>query len=414
VAKSKIGLTQKRVRSLMARGVAGKYFDRDGLSLIIDSPTSARWERRYQLAGRARTYGIGPAKAYNLSEARELNRQVSQLLAQGIDPIEHRRAAPKVTTFRAMAERYIADAAPGWKNTIYAEQWRRSLAQYVYPLIGAVDTNDIGRPEVLAVLEQRIDDGKFWEVYPAAADRIRNRMEMILDYATARDVRDPKANPAAWKLLRHVLPSKKKLAKVVHYINVPYAEVPMVMAELARRGGIAFQALMFVILTAARSAEVRGATWDEIDLDDKTWTVPASRMKGGKEHRVPLSTPAMELLQSLHTEAGSPHVFVGLLKAGLSPGAMQAVMRRIGRNETVHGFRSSFADFAHERTSFDYVAIEPSLAHAVGSGVERAYRRGDLFDKRRRLMEAWGRFVTSTPATVDNLSLFVQNRFRSR
>jgi integrase len=132
-------------------------------------------------------------------------------------------------------------------------------------------------------LEQRVDDGKFWEVYPAAADRVRNRMEMILDYATARDVRDPKANPAAWKLLRHVLPSKKKLAKVMHYINVPYAEVPAVMAELARRGGIAFQALMFVILTAARSAEVLGATWDEIDLDGKTWTVPAGRMKGGKE-----------------------------------------------------------------------------------------------------------------------------------
>jgi integrase len=400
-------LTQKRVRALLARGAAGKHFDREGLSLIIHSPTSAHWERRYQIHKRARTIGIGSAKIFGLTAAREHNRKISLLLAQGIDPLEARRAerGATVTTFRAVAERYIVDAAPGWKDKAYALQWRRSLEHYVYPLIGPTDINAIGRRDVLAILEQDVGDAKFWERHPVAADRIRNRIEMILDYATARDLRLPSANPAAWTLLRHVLPSKKKLVKVEHYSSVPYSEVPAVMAELSKREGITTQALRFLILTAARTGEVLGATWDEVDLGNAIWTVPANRMKSGKEHRVPLSAPAITLLQSLHTEAANPHVFVGLRKASLSAGAMMAVMRRVGRKETVHGFRASFANWAAEKTSFDHIAIEGSLAHAVGSGVERAYRRADLFDKRRRLMDTWARFIMSTPTTADIVAI---------
>ena len=409
-----MAMTQKGLRGLLGRGKAGRHFDKDGLYLVINSPTAARWERRYQLNQQAHHFGIGSVKAYDLEEARAQNKLVSQQLAQGIDPLAAKRArraeqkaaaaAPiKIVTFRELADRFIADNAPGWKSAYYGTQWQRTLARYVHPLIGQLDIKLLSKPDVLNVLEQRIASkdsarsGKFWEVHTITADKVRNRIELIVNYAMARGFRDQGFNPAAWAMLKHVLPAKKKLAQVVHYPAVPYAEVPAVMAELRQREGVAAQALQFVILTAARTNEALGAVWSEVDLENKLWTVPAHRMKGGKEWRVPLSDAAVALLQSLHTEAGNDHIFIGLRNEKLSSGAMTAVLRRMGRVESVHGFRSSFSDWAHERTAHSNHTVEISLAHTVGSEVEKAYRRGDMFNKRRRLMSDWAEFVTAAP-----------------
>jgi integrase len=407
--RATMALTQKGVRGLLARGEVGRHFDRDGLYLIVNSKTSANWERRYQLHGKARAMGLGSVKAFDLEQARERNRRVSQQLADGIDPLAAKQAeraaqraaaAVKVITFREMAERYIADNQAGWKSAYYGLQWKRSLERYAYPLIGQLDIRAVHTAEVLEVLEQRVttDDGqtgKFWEVYSVTADRMRNRIELILNYAMGRGHRDKAFNPAAWSMLKHVLPEKRKLTQVAHYPAVPYAEVLGVMDELSRREGVAAQALRFTILCATRSNETIGAAWDEIDLAGKTWTIPAARMKSGKEHKVPLSDAAIELLHSLYTEQGNPYLFIGPQRQKLSHGAMAAVLRRLGRTESVHGFRSSFSDFAHERTNHSNHTIEISLAHSVGSDVERSYRRSDLRDKRRQLMQQWGKFVTA-------------------
>jgi integrase len=411
-----MALTQKGIRSLLARGEVGRHFDKEGLYLIISSPTAANWERRYQLHGKARSMGLGSVKAFDLEQARQRNKEISRQLADGADPVAARRAkraaereaaaAPaKAVTFREMAERYIADKQAGWKSPVHGRQWQRSLGRYAFPTIGHLDIRAIGMPEVLAVLEQRIalDDGtagKFWEARSVTADRIRNRIELILNYSMARGQREHSFNPAGWDRLKHVLPARRKVAQVEHVSSVPYYEVPGVMADLSRREGVASQALRFTVLTACRTNETLGAIWDEIDLPKKLWTIPAVRMKSGREHRVPLSDAAGALLKSLHTEKGNPFVFIGGRNQKLSSRSMVAVLRRVGRSESVHGFRSSFANFAHERTNFSHHAIEISLAHAVGSGVERSYSRTDLFNKRRQLMEGWAKFVTSAPVTT--------------
>jgi integrase len=408
-----MALTLKGTRGLLARGEVGRHFDRDGLYLVIDGPMSARWERRYQFQKQPRYYGIGPVKAFDLEEARAQNKLVSQQIAQGIDPLVAKRTRQaaqkaaaavniKIVTFRELGERFIADNQAGWKSASYGLQWKRSLERYVYPIIGGIDIKQIQKPDVLNVLKQRVvtDDGKsgkFWELRTVTSDKVRNRIELIVNYAMARGYRDQSFNPASWEMLKHVLPAKRRLATVVHYAAVPYIEVPAVMAELGRHEGVAAQALRFTILAAARTNETLGAVRSEIDLANKVWTIPAARMKPGKEHRVPLSDAAVELLQSLHTEKGNPYLFVGLRNEKLSTGAMAAVMKRIRRSESVHGFRSSFSTWAHERTSFSNHAIEISLAHSVGNEVERAYRRGDNVDKRRALMQQWAKFITATP-----------------
>jgi integrase len=420
-----MALTQKGTRGLLTRGEVGRHFDRDGLYLIISSPTAANWERRYQVRGKARAMGLGSVKAFDLEQARSRNKEISRQLADGTDPVAARRtkreaeraaaAMPvKLVTFSEVAERYIGDKQAGWKSPVHGRQWQRSLKRYAFPIIGHLDIRAIGMPEVLAVLEQRLtlDDGtsgKFWELRVVTADRIRNRIELILNYSMARGHREHGFNPAGWDRLKHVLPAKRKVAQVQHVASVPYGEVPGVMADLRPREGVAAQALMFTILTACRTNEVLGAVWDEIDLANKVWTIPAPRMKSGKEHRVPLSDVAVALLQSLYTEQNNPYIFIGGRNARLSTRAMVAVLRRIGRSESVHGFRSSFANWAHERTSHGNHTIEISLAHAVGSEVEKAYRRTDLFGKRAKLMGDWAEFVTTAApkqAAVGNVVTF--------
>jgi integrase len=326
------------------------------------------------------------------------------LLVDGIDPLEDRKAkkaaraltAAKSMTFRECAEAFIAANEGAWKNAKHAAQWISTLVAYVYPKIGNLPVAAIDTGLVLKCVEP------IWRDKTETASRVRGRIESILDWATVRKYRQGD-NPARWTgHLEHVLPSKGKLAKVNHHAALPYAELPAFMVALRQREGVAARALEATVLTVSRTGEIIGGRWDEIDLDAKVWTIPAGRMKGDREHKVPLSERAIELLQTLPTEEGNPHVFIGPRPgSGLSNMSMTAVLRRMGYGHvTVHGFRSSFRDWAAERTNYPNHVVEMALAHAIGDKVEASYRRGDLLAKRRQLMEAWAKYCTSPPAAV--------------
>jgi integrase len=258
---------------------------------------------------------------------------------------------------------------------------------------------------VLDVLEQKVGAqlgypaGPFWTARPVTAGRVRHRLELVLSWAAARGHRSGE-NPAAWEHLRHILPAPAKVAPVKHHPAVPHGEIPALLVELRQRDGVGPRALEFLILTAARAGAVQGATWSEIDLDKKEWIIPAARMKAGKEHKVPLSAAAVALLRGLPRERDNPHVFIGSQQPGLSESAMARLLRRrLHRTETIHGFRSSFADWAHEQTPAQpNIVIEMALAHSVGTAVEKAYVRTDLVNKRRQLMEQWAKYCTTAPA----------------
>jgi integrase len=411
-------LTVKKVARLLRRGQPGRHFDGSGLYLVIKSPNNAGWERRYELNHKAHALGLGSAlRAFTLGEARERNRKVSQQLADGIDPLAQKRAAraaqaaaaARMLTFRQAAEAYIEAHQAKWRSRIHGQQWLTSLDTYVYPIIGALDVAAVDVPAVLRILEQKVPAGRgysagsFWLVRSTTADRVRNRVELVLSWATGRGYRTGD-NPASWSRLKHILPKAAKIARTTHHAATPYIEAPAVMAELRQREGVTPKGLQFLILTAGRAGEVLGATWEEIDLDSATWTIPATRMKSGNEHRVPLSRRALELLRSLCRQEGNPHLFIGSRNERLGHGALGALMRRIGRDdETVHGFRSSFSDWAHECTGYDSHVIELSLSHNIDGAVEKAYRRGDLFEKRRRLMEDWAKFCNGPPAQQTNV-----------
>jgi integrase len=379
----------------------GRYFDRHGLYLQIKGVNNKSWLLRFERDGRERWLGLGPLHTYNLKEARERARDARQLLHSGIDPIEDRKAkkaeralaAAKSVTFKECAEAYIAANEGAWKNAKHAAQWTATLKTYVYPTIGNLPVAAIDTGLVLRCIEPH------WLAKTETMSRTRGRIEAVLDWATVRSYRSGD-NPARWRgYLEHVLPQKNKVSKVEHHAALPYAEMPGFMAGLREREGTAAQALEFAIYTAARTGEVIGAHWHEIDLGAKVWTIPAGRMKGGREHRVALSDRAIQLLRALPAEDGNGFVFIGpRAGSGLSSMAMTQVLKRMGRGDiTTHGFRSSFRDWAAERTSFPREVAEMALAHAIPNAVEAAYRRGDLLAKRRQLMEVWAKYCTSPP-----------------
>lgn len=402
-------LTAKRVAKLLHKGEPGNYHDGNGLRLEIRSANSASWVSRYELNGREHWMGIGPVRAFSLSEARERNRRVRQKLVDGINPLDERRAeraaklaaAAKVVTFTEAAESYVASNASKWRNAKHGSQWAATLRTYVYPILGALPVGTIDVPLVLKVLEQHISTvpaGSFWATRTETASRVRGRIEMVLDWATARGLRTGD-NPAAWRVIGKVLPVRG--GPKAHHAALPYAELPAFLGELAGRQGIAARALAFTILTAARSGEARGARWDEINLAAKTWTVPAARMKAGQEHVVPLSSAALDLVAALPREAGG-FVFIGRQAGrGLAYGAMGSELAALRRRDlTVHGFRSSFRDWAAEQTAFSRDVCEAALAHTVGDASERAYRRTKQLPRRRQLMDAWAAFCMSPPVAV--------------
>ena len=410
-----MALTVKKISRLVAKGEPGMYLDEHGLYLVVGGKAAASWGLRFQLDGRARFMGLGSAADFSLAEARERAKKARQQLTDGIDPLEARRserAARKATaasklTFKEASLKFAAQRDREWTSGRHAAEVLRSLKTYAWPVIGSLDVAEIGMAHVLAVLEQRVaasqrsPAGVFWTARTVTADRVRNKIESVLSLCAARGHRPKGNNPAAWAgNLEFALASPTKAAPKQHFAAMPFAQVPQLVAELGRHAGVSPVGMKFLILTAARSGEVLGARWDEIegmDSDNPMWVIPASRMKGRREHRVPLAPQAVKLLRELYREEANPHLFVGARQAALSAAAMGTFLRRLGHSETIHGFRSAFSDWAHERTSASNHVIEMSLAHAIGSEVERSYRRTDLFERRRKLMEAWAAFVTTAP-----------------
>lgn len=377
----------------------GRHADGGGLQLLVKESGARSWVYRYMIAGKSRDLGLGPAAgtgAISLSDARDLADALRVKVKAGIDPLSERQQeaaealaaaqSAKVSgmTFKASAEAHIATNKTSWRNAKHRQQWENTLATYAYPVIGDLPVANIDTPHVLKILEP------IWKEKTETASRLRGRIETVLDSAKARGFRQGE-NPARWRgHLSQILPARKKLSRG-HHKAMPYDAIPAFVAQLAERNAVAALALEFCILTAARTGEVIGATWSEIDLEKAVWTVPAERMKAGKAHRVPLSPRAIEILAASQGLKGE-HCFAGLNGEKLSGMAMAMLLRRMKQDVTVHGFRSAFRDWAAECTGHSHEVAEMALAHTIGNATERSYRRGDLFEKRRRLMGDWAVF----------------------
>jgi integrase len=401
-----MALTVKQVAKLV---MPGRYGDGRGLYLQV-TPTGVRsWVLRYERNGRERMMGLGPVGDFTLDEARERARKARQLLKDGIDPLDARKAersrqateaalaAAKNKTFREAAEQYFKFHSPKWTNAKHAAQFLSTLAMHAYPVLGKLPVAAIDKTLVLKVIQP------IWQDKNPTASRVRNRIENVLDYAKVQGWREGD-NPAAWEgNLEHALPAPG--GQVKHHAALPFTQAHDFVVQLHKREGVSARALEFLILTATRTSEITGARWSEIDLKAKLWTIPAVRMKAKKEHRVPLSARAIEILKSLPRE--SDFVFPGGRKGTAMGGtAIVELLKRMGRADvTVHGFRSTFRDWAAETTTYDNFVVEMALAHKIGNAVEAAYRRGDLFNKRTHLMADWAKYCLSRPVDkADNVT----------
>lgn len=367
---------------------AGRHGDGRGLFLYVKPSGSRSWVLRYQVQGRRHDLGLGAYPDVTLAMARERATEARRLIAGGEDPIAKRRQA-KPKTFKDAALELIESKRSGWKNAKHAAQWTSTLEAYAFPSLGRMQMTNIATADVIGALKP------IWSEKPETANRVRQRIEAVLDYASALGWRTGD-NPARWKgHLDHLLPKPTNVRAVKHHPALPHSEVSDFMDDLSKRTGVGARALGFTILTAARSGETRGMVWGEVDLENSIWIIPAKRMKAGKEHRVPLTQEAITLMGPRRDN--SALVFESEAKAGrpISDMSMTAVLRRMGRNDiTVHGFRSTFRDWAGETTSFPREVIEAALAHGIKDKAEAAYARSDLFDKRRELMAAWANATT--------------------
>jgi integrase len=378
-------------RDLAKLTKAGRYAVGFGAYLQISEQGTRSWVLRYRAGDKATHMGLGSAEIITLKEAREKAHAAQRMRLDGKDPLQEKRAAKRrraldlvhAKSFKECALAYITAHEAGWRGDHSRRQWSASLERYVYPKIGNLPVDVVDLACVLSILEP------IWTLVPETARRVRNRVELILDWATARGLRHGD-NPARWRgLLESLLPEQRRAQAVEHLAAVPYQQIAAFMEKLRAQEGIAARALEFLILTASRSSEALGAKWSEID--GATWTVPAGRMKAHKEHRVPLSRRAVALLASLPRDGD--FIFPAV-RAGGAPHhrTLIRVLQRLDTKVTVHGFRSSFRTWAGERTSFANHVIEQALAHAIGGAVERAYSRGDLLAQRSKLMEAWAAF----------------------
>jgi integrase len=402
----------RKVNRLTARSVAaatkpGLHADGAGLYLRITDGGTKSWMFRYMLNRRAHDMGLGSARDLSLAEAREEVGRYRKSLRLGIDPLGARRAerdnqrvdAAKLITFRQCAESYIESHHAGWKNAKHAAQWSSTLASYAFPIFGDLPVQVVDTSLVMKMLEP------IWRTRTETASRVRGRIEAVLDWATVRKFRSGE-NPARWKgHLDKLLPARTKVRSVEHHAALPYDEIGTFMVGLREQQGFAARGLEFAILTAARTGEVIYATWDEFDLPAALWIVPGHRMKAGKEHRVPLSTPTVAILEKLQSLRQSDFVFPGARpKKPLSNMAFLQLLRRMERSDlTTHGFRSTFRDWAAESTACPSEVVEMALAHTISNKVEAAYRRGDLFEKRRRLMEDWATQCSTNSRHTDNV-----------
>ena len=382
----------------------GYYNDGAGLYLQVAKAGTKSWIFRFRMGGKQREMGLGPLHTVSLAQARDKAKECRALLLEGTDPLEARNAVKldaaleraRTVTFDHCAEQYIAAHRGSWKNAKHAAQWESTIATYASPIIGELPVAAVDTALVVKVLQP------IWQEKTETATRLRSRIENILDWATVSKFRTGE-NPARWRgHLDNLLADPNKVAKVAHHVALPWQDIGAFMIDLRQRAGSAARAVEFAILTAGRSGEVRGARWSEIDLDAAVWTVPAERMKAGREHRVPLSTDALALLRSL--PAVGEHIFPGQRgDAPLSDMSLTAVLRRMERDKiTVHGFRSTFRDWCAESVgnSFPREVCEHALAHSLPDKVEAAYRRGDLIEKRKVLMQVWADYCGALPANA--------------
>lgn len=381
-------LTALAVRNASLPGLLA---DGGGLYLQVGKTEAKSWIFRFMLKGKARAMGLGPLHTVTLAEARQAALECRKLLRDGRDPIEERKERLRGSdgssqpTFNWCADAYIAAHEPGWRNKKHAEQWRNTLNTYAGTVFGDKPVDQIGLALVMQVLEP------IWATKTETASRLRGRIESVLDWASVRGLRSGE-NPARWRgHLDALLPARTKVRKVKHHPALPYPELPAFIKALRQREGTAARALEFLILTASRTGEVIGADWSEVDLERRVWVVPAERMKAGREHRVPLTDRAVELLGTPPDAHVGP-IFKAVRGDGpLSNMALLALLKRMERTDlTGHGFRSTFRDWVAEMTKFPAELAEMALAHTVADKVEAAYRRGDMFERRRQLMREWG------------------------
>jgi integrase len=363
----------------------GRHSDGGGLYLFIDQHGRRRWIFMYMRDGKRTELGLGGGRDLSLANARAEAAKLREILTMRGDPKAERAKDERIPTFGECADAYVEAMKPSWRNAKHAAQWTMTLTKYAKPIRG-MPVNAIGTQNVLDVLQG------LWKRTPETAERLRGRIENVLDAAKAKGHRYGE-NPARWRgHLDQLLPKRQRLSRG-HHAALPYDAMPDFMADLRGRSAIAARALEFTILNAARSGEVLGAEWDEIDTEKKVWTIPAERMKAGREHRVPLSPRAMEIVEAMAKLGTEGYLFPGPKpKKPLSSMAMSMLLRRMKAEITVHGFRSTFRDWASETTGFPHEVCEMALAHTIGNKAEAAYRSGDLFDKRRRLKEAWAAY----------------------
>jgi integrase len=412
-------LTSKAVERLINRPEPGRYRDYGdgavkGLLLIVKSANNASWTLRFEKDGRERWMGLGSAREFGLKEARGRARAARQMLADGIDPLEAKRSKAtaqaleraKSMSFQAAAMAYFDSHQNKWARKS-REQFSSSLRTFAFPHIGSLPVASIDVTLVLKCLEQPYAGGRFWDTRPTTAGRVRSRIEQVLDWAEARNLRAAE-NPARWKRIKQVLPAKHKLRQ--HHPALPHGQVPEFMERLRNTSLLAARALEFTVLTASRSGETRFAVWSEFDLKAAIWTVPPERMKSGRQHKVPLAPRVIELLSALPTLANNDRVFVGTAGGGLGSGAMAAALKQLNPKVTIHGFRSSFRDWCAERTNFPREVAELCLAHHIAGAVERAYLRSDMIAQRRRLMEQWAAYCTVSAADETGAAVIPLNK----
>jgi integrase len=374
-----------------------------GLYLIVEGEFSKNWVFEYQFNGKRRYMGLGSALDVSLADAREKRNEYRKLKANGVDPLEQKRAAraaealavAKAVTFKEASTRYMDANRPHW-DARHALQWQTTLERYAYPEFGDIAVGAVDDVLVLKVLEP------IWASANVTATRLRGRIETVLDWAKAMKLRTGE-NPARWRgHLDKILPAPKRVHRVKSFASMPWEDVPAFMKDLRSQADvIPTAAIEFLILTATRKNELVDARWDEIDLSKATWTVPAERMKKRIEHKIPLSGAAMNVLTRMQEKRINEFVFPATIRGTkrISEAVMGRLMDTMGRGDVVpHGFRSSFRTWAGDETNFAREILEKALAHIVGDETERAYDRGDLFEKRRKLMDAWGKFATSDPA----------------
>lgn len=397
-------LSSRRVVTIMQRG---RYADGGGLYLQVSGNGAKSWLFRFTLNGKARQMGLGSINTISIPEAREAALLCRRQLRDGIDPIDARKRelntrqinAATFMSFKDCAERYISAHSAGWNSIKHGTQWPNTLKTYVYPIIGDLPVQSVDTGLVMKVLEP------IWTTKTETASRVRGRIERVLDYATSLKYRSGE-NPARWKgHLDNLLAKRSKVQKVKHHPALPYPETPSFISVLRQQEGVSARGLEFLILTAARTGEVIGASWGEIDIENKVWVVPAERMKGGQEHRVPLSAASLQILTQMKEVATSNYVFPGGKKnRPLSNMAFLQLLKRMARADiTGHGFRSTFRDWTSELTAYPNEVAEKALAHTISNKVEAAYRRSDLFDKRKNMMDDWATFCAGTTQGENNV-----------